>query len=382
MFATGAPTSTGAAWVAAVAVQPADLPGLLGLLRHRDRAGRDARRPVPRELPLPVPAPSAREFWQRWHISLGSWFRDYLYIPLGGSRVRPLLLWRNLLIVWGLTGLWHGAAWTFIFWGLYYGVVIGLERSGTATRWPSGCAVRPARVRPAGRGRRLGDLPRRRLAQAVEYYRAMVGLGGVPLWDSQAAFAVARSGIVVLVAVLVSAGVGRRAMDAAQRGLAPEPDAARHGVANATPAAELSSRRRCTPRNRAGVAVAGPAVDRAVASDRTSRPRSRPPRPFHLAGSGGRRDGSAARLDLFPRVRDVLPVHLLQVLGTGAVEQKGPTRRSGRARAAAGFVLLGFVASWLSDTRGARPRPARPWTGGPSPAPPGRRRTRSTTAPG
>jgi len=78
---------------------------------------------------FPYVSRSAREFWQRWHISLGSWFRDYLYIPLGGSRVRPALLWRNLMVVWALTGLWHGAAWTFVLWGLYFGVIIGLERS-------------------------------------------------------------------------------------------------------------------------------------------------------------------------------------------------------------------------------------------------------------
>ncbi len=72
---------------------------------------------------------SISDFWRRWHISLGSWFRDYLYIPLGGSRVSSngrLVL--NLLIVWGLTGLWHGANWTFILWGLLYFVFITLEK--------------------------------------------------------------------------------------------------------------------------------------------------------------------------------------------------------------------------------------------------------------
>ena len=60
------------------------------------------------------------EFWRRWHISLSSWFRDYLYIPLGGSFCSRLKNVRNLTIVWLLTGLWHGANWTFIFWGLWY----------------------------------------------------------------------------------------------------------------------------------------------------------------------------------------------------------------------------------------------------------------------
>ena len=61
------------------------------------------------------------EFWQRWHMSLGSWFREYLYIPLGGNRVSKMRLTFNLLIVWSVTGFWHGANWTFILWGLWFG---------------------------------------------------------------------------------------------------------------------------------------------------------------------------------------------------------------------------------------------------------------------
>lgn len=71
---------------------------------------------------------SVSEFWRRWHISLGSWFRDYVYIPLGGSRVSQGKMIRNLLLVWGLTGFWHGANWTFLLWGLYYGVLICVEK--------------------------------------------------------------------------------------------------------------------------------------------------------------------------------------------------------------------------------------------------------------
>lgn len=70
------------------------------------------------------------EFWKRWHISLGSWFRDYVYIPLGGNRWGLAKTIRNLLIVWTLTGFWHGASWTFMAWGFYYGVLITVERLG------------------------------------------------------------------------------------------------------------------------------------------------------------------------------------------------------------------------------------------------------------
>ncbi len=76
----------------------------------------------------PYIATSIRDFWKRWHISLSSWFRDYIYIPLGGSRVTKLKWIRNILIVWCLTGLWHGAQWNFIIWGLYFGILLIIEK--------------------------------------------------------------------------------------------------------------------------------------------------------------------------------------------------------------------------------------------------------------
>ena len=76
----------------------------------------------------PYVSKSITEFWRRWHISLSSWFRDYVYIPLGGNRVSKIKHIRNLLIVWFLTGLWHGAAWNFVAWGLYYGVLLIIEK--------------------------------------------------------------------------------------------------------------------------------------------------------------------------------------------------------------------------------------------------------------
>ena len=76
----------------------------------------------------PYISKSASEFWHRWHISLGSFFRDYVYIPLGGNRRGRARTALNLAIVWALTGLWHGASWNFVIWGLYYGVLIILEK--------------------------------------------------------------------------------------------------------------------------------------------------------------------------------------------------------------------------------------------------------------
>ncbi len=76
----------------------------------------------------PLYAVSITDFWRRWHISLSTWFRDYIYIPLGGNRKGVWKHLRNIAVVWFLTGLWHGAAWNFILWGLYYGTLLALEK--------------------------------------------------------------------------------------------------------------------------------------------------------------------------------------------------------------------------------------------------------------
>ena len=76
----------------------------------------------------PLIASSITDFWRRWHISLSSWFKDYVYIPLGGNRVNKLKWIRNLFIVWFLTGFWHGASWNFITWGLYFGIILVIEK--------------------------------------------------------------------------------------------------------------------------------------------------------------------------------------------------------------------------------------------------------------
>ena len=82
----------------------------------------------PENFQYPYISKSITEFWRRWHISLGSWFRDYVYIPLGGNRKGKLLWLRNILVVWILTGLWHGAAWNFVLWGLLFAVLLMIEK--------------------------------------------------------------------------------------------------------------------------------------------------------------------------------------------------------------------------------------------------------------
>ena len=128
----------------------------------------------------PYMSKSIGEFWRRWHMSLGSWFRDYVYIPLGGNRVKPLRWVLNTLVVWMLTGLWHGAAWNFVLWGLLYAVFLMLEKWG-----------KPILDRIPGLIRRvyvflvvmLGFVLFNAVdfAQAVSDVKGLFGFGGVPL---------------------------------------------------------------------------------------------------------------------------------------------------------------------------------------------------------
>lgn len=85
---------------------------------------------IPENFNYPYIAKSIKEFWRRWHISLSTWFRDYLYIPLGGSRVSKPRLYFNLITVFFITGLWHGASWNFVIWGLFHGLFLIIERVG------------------------------------------------------------------------------------------------------------------------------------------------------------------------------------------------------------------------------------------------------------
>ena len=134
----------------------------------------------PENFQWPYASRSVREFWRRWHISLSTWFRDYLYIPLGGNRGSELRTAGNLMLVFILCGFWHGAAWTFLAWGLYHGAFLALER----TRWARWLELLP---RPLQHGYavlvamggwvlfRASDLP-----HALDYFAALAGQGGKP----------------------------------------------------------------------------------------------------------------------------------------------------------------------------------------------------------
>ena len=145
---------------------------------------------------------SLTEFWRRWHISLGRWFRDYVYIPLGGSRVSTAKCVRNLLIVWILTGLWHGASWTFAAWGLYHGILLLLEKyplKGVLEKTPS-----PIRhiltLLAVIIGWVLFFSPD--FSSALFYLGRMFGAGSRAFWDSTAKYYFAANWKLLLIGIL------------------------------------------------------------------------------------------------------------------------------------------------------------------------------------
>lgn len=155
----------------------------------------------------PYLSKSITEFWRRWHISLGTWFRDYVYIPLGGSRVGKTRLLFNLFVVWTLTGLWHGANWTFIAWGIFYFIWLSLEKLTGL----NGNKSENKMINLLKHGYTLflvmiGWVIFRSdsLGQAVQYINAMFGISGNCLWDSQTILYVKEYGIYFLFGILLS----------------------------------------------------------------------------------------------------------------------------------------------------------------------------------
>ncbi|MDW7657419.1 MAG: MBOAT family O-acyltransferase [Bacillota bacterium] len=158
----------------------------------------------------PYLADSISDFWRRWHISLGSWFRDYLYFPLGGSRGSSLLTWRNLLIVWFLTGLWHGASWNFVIWGLYFGLWIGLEKAGLSRLlqklWRPLRHVYTLLIVLVGWVLFAFD----NLAIGWQFLRLMAGMSGHALADRQALYWLSSYALIFILLVAICARLPQR----------------------------------------------------------------------------------------------------------------------------------------------------------------------------
>ena len=150
----------------------------------------------PENFSYPYISRSVTEFWRRWHMSLGTWFRDYVYIPLGGNRHGKLRQFFNILIVWMLTGFWHGAAWNFLFWGLYFAVLLMIEKVGfpIRSRVYTLLAVVLSFV--------LFDAAS--LSSALSCIRGLFGLGGLPLVSTEGLYLL-RSNLVLLAAAILGA---------------------------------------------------------------------------------------------------------------------------------------------------------------------------------
>jgi D-alanyl-lipoteichoic acid acyltransferase DltB (MBOAT superfamily) len=171
----------------------------------------------------PYTAISITDFWRRWHISLSAWFRDYVYIPLGGNRVAKPRLVLNLLAVWLLTGIWHGANWTFVVWGLAYFALIAIERfTGFATRLNSRRLSAVARAYTLVCVLLLWVLFRAEsLPLAGRYIAALFGFGATGFIDETFWLYLSNGKWVLLASVLLSTPVARRCGAALRSGAYP-----------------------------------------------------------------------------------------------------------------------------------------------------------------
>ena len=152
---------------------------------------------------FPYISRTVSEFWRRWHISLSSWFRDYVYIPLGGNRRGLKRQIFNLAVVWLCTGIWHGANWTFILWGVIYGILIILEKLTGFEKMKVPALI--SHVYTLLVVNILWVLFRADdLGSAAAMIKAMFGLAGNPLWDSTASFYLAENWTTMLLGVIVS----------------------------------------------------------------------------------------------------------------------------------------------------------------------------------
>ena len=153
----------------------------------------------PENFNYPYTCSSITDFWRRWHMTLGSWFREYVYIPLGGNQRGMAVQLRNIFIVWMLTGLWHGAAWTFVCWGLYYGLILMLEKL-FLLRWLD---------KLPGWLHHVYTLPVIVIGWVIfasddfnmtgKLLSAMFGLNGAPLFDAQAGFYLRTCGCMLII---------------------------------------------------------------------------------------------------------------------------------------------------------------------------------------
>lgn len=164
----------------------------------------------PENFQYPYISKSITEFWRRWHISLGTWFREYVYIPLGGNRRGLACQIRNLAVVWLLTGIWHGASWNFVLWGVYYGIFLIVEKvflKKHLERLP-GWVQHVYTLLVVLFGWVLFAFDS--LGAGLSYFKTMVGLGGVPFANMEFAYLLYNNVIWLLVLALGSTELPKR----------------------------------------------------------------------------------------------------------------------------------------------------------------------------
>ena len=178
VFAHPGTHDTWATWVGVLAYAGQIYGDFSGYTDMARGAGKMLGFELPDNFALPYLSGSITEFWRRWHMTLSRWLRDYLYIPLGGNRRGPVRRYANLVITMGLGGLWHGANWTFVIWGLYHGLLLMLHKGWTVL------------TRPTPIGRMRGTFPYRALTVAATFLLVVLGWIVFRAKDADAAFAV------------------------------------------------------------------------------------------------------------------------------------------------------------------------------------------------
>ncbi len=167
----------------------------------------------PENFNYPYISKSITEFWRRWHMTLGSWFRDYVYIPLGGNRRGIGRQLFNILVVWMLTGLWHGAAWNFVLWGIFYALLLTAEKVGLKKALDTHGALGHVYVLLAVL---LGFVlfNADSLDQAAQDIAGMFAFGKLPLFSAEAVYYLRSYGVVLLLAVLGATPLPKRVIAA------------------------------------------------------------------------------------------------------------------------------------------------------------------------
>jgi len=175
---------------------------------------------LPENFDYPYMSKSITEFWRRWHMTLGCWFRDYVYIPLGGSRVNSKRLVVNLLIVWLLTGLWHGASWNFVVWGLFFGMLLIIEKLWLLKYIQNAKGINHIYVILAV-VISFVIFSTESISAAIDYIKTMFGLGGLSAVSQESIYYVASYGFTLFVALIGATPfvkyIAKKVMDGADK---------------------------------------------------------------------------------------------------------------------------------------------------------------------